>query len=418
MSDVIDGTGDGGAARRPIVTGSIGERIRALRGRTTQSQLAANADVSIDLIRKLEQGQRHTASIASLHRIARALDVSTGDLLGKAAAMPSAEPDAGVVAIRHAVTSVDDLLAGVDPDAGREPTGPDDLRRTVVYAWGAYWAGRYDQLSELLASALVRGRASHHTATGADRAVTADLLAQLYQVTACTLVHLGQPDTAFLALRQALDTGAGSDDELRPATLRGSLAWLLLTQGRYDEAHRLAVATAAATEPDPAASAPHVSVHGSLLLAAATAAGRNGNAAAATDLIGHAAQAAARNGNVDRQDYETAFGPSQVGMQTVDVHVVTEHFGAALAAARHMAGVTNLPLAARARHRLDLAHAHTRLGHSEQAIDTLLATEAAVPVWFRHQVEPRYLVAELMERERRGRGSRLRRLADRLGIPA
>jgi len=49
---------------------TIGEQIRRLRNDAwmTQDDLAAAAGVSTDLIRKLEQGQRHTASIGSLHR--------------------------------------------------------------------------------------------------------------------------------------------------------------------------------------------------------------------------------------------------------------------------------------------------------------------------------------------------------------
>lgn len=59
---------------------TIGERIKRLRnnGLMTQDDLAAAAGVSTDLIRKLEQGRRHTASIGSLHRIASALDVDLG----------------------------------------------------------------------------------------------------------------------------------------------------------------------------------------------------------------------------------------------------------------------------------------------------------------------------------------------------
>ncbi|MGH3872323.1 MAG: helix-turn-helix domain-containing protein [Pseudonocardiaceae bacterium] len=50
---------------------TIGDRIRELRrGIFTQNDLAAAADVSVDVIRKLEQGRRHTASIATLARIA------------------------------------------------------------------------------------------------------------------------------------------------------------------------------------------------------------------------------------------------------------------------------------------------------------------------------------------------------------
>jgi transcriptional regulator with XRE-family HTH domain len=48
---------------------TIGERIRELRrGIFTQHDLAAAADVSVDVIRKLEQGRRLTASIGTLQR--------------------------------------------------------------------------------------------------------------------------------------------------------------------------------------------------------------------------------------------------------------------------------------------------------------------------------------------------------------
>ncbi|MGH3270544.1 MAG: helix-turn-helix domain-containing protein, partial [Trebonia sp.] len=62
----------------------IGQRIRELRKpRFTQHDLAAAADVSVDVIRKLEQGRRHTASIGTLQRIARALDVDVAELFGR-----------------------------------------------------------------------------------------------------------------------------------------------------------------------------------------------------------------------------------------------------------------------------------------------------------------------------------------------
>jgi transcriptional regulator with XRE-family HTH domain len=56
---------------------TIGERLKRLRAGAlmTQDDLAAAAGVSTDLIRKLEQGRRHTASIGSLHRIAAAAAV-------------------------------------------------------------------------------------------------------------------------------------------------------------------------------------------------------------------------------------------------------------------------------------------------------------------------------------------------------
>ncbi len=65
-------------------------RIRELRrGIYTQDDLAVAADVSVDVIRKLEQGRRHTASIATLARIAHVLDVDLAELLGPAASIRS-----------------------------------------------------------------------------------------------------------------------------------------------------------------------------------------------------------------------------------------------------------------------------------------------------------------------------------------
>lgn len=81
------------------MTTALGERIRELRdGWMTQADLATAADVSLSLVRKLEQGQRHTASVATLHRIARALDVDLGEVFGREA-MPDAGPDAGVATV-------------------------------------------------------------------------------------------------------------------------------------------------------------------------------------------------------------------------------------------------------------------------------------------------------------------------------
>jgi transcriptional regulator with XRE-family HTH domain len=63
----------------PAGMSAIGARIRELRlahsPRLTQEQLAERAGVSVDLIGKLEQGQRQTAQLASLYKLADALGV-------------------------------------------------------------------------------------------------------------------------------------------------------------------------------------------------------------------------------------------------------------------------------------------------------------------------------------------------------
>jgi transcriptional regulator with XRE-family HTH domain len=67
--------------------GQIGyqlRRLRRLRG-LTQEELADRADVSRDLVAKLEQGRRQTARITSLASLARALDVELSALVARRA---------------------------------------------------------------------------------------------------------------------------------------------------------------------------------------------------------------------------------------------------------------------------------------------------------------------------------------------
>jgi len=391
---------------------TIGDRIKRFRGRMTQVELAAKAGVSVDIIRKLEQRQRLTTKIPTLHKIARALDVDTSVLIAKGRHLPSDNPDEGIVALRYAVTAVDDLLGDQDGDA----LSIDEARTTVDYAWSCYRNGRYDRLATVLPTALSQLRATVHAASSADRVSANDLMARLYWAAGCTLVHMGEPDSAFLAIRMALTASEKADDELLHATLRGSVAWQLLVQGRYDESLRMCTSSAASVEPSGDVRLEHLSVFGSLLLTGATAAGRGRRVEEATTLLQSASEIADRIGP-DRADSETSFGPSQLVMQTVDVAIVTENYTGALQAAQLMPENPGLPLAARARHLADRAYAHARLGRDEDALSTLMYMEQMAPDWVRYQTLPRLVVGELVEKHnRRANASKLYALAKRLGV--
>ncbi|UGT70600.1 helix-turn-helix transcriptional regulator [Nocardia gipuzkoensis] len=390
---------------------SIGVRIRQFRGKAlTQRQLADQAGVSVDLVRKLEQGGRQTASIASLQKIARALDVDIADLIGKRHGVPSANPDAGIVAIRRALTPVDDLLGETKEEAA---VSLDDGRRAVEYAWGAYWSGRYELLTSILPPGLTQLRATVHSARNGSVAPANELLARMYWVTGCTLVHLGQTDPAFLAIREALAAAELGNDPLLLATIRGSVAWQLLIQGRYDESRGVALNAAATLEPSGEVTPSHLSAYGSLVLQGATAAGRAQDVHDALSLVETASEVALRIG-ADRQDYETYFGPSQVVMQTVDVNVSSERYPEALAAAKDMPVNGSLPQASRARHLADTAVALTRTGRHQRALDALLTAERVGGAdWLKYQTLPRHIVTELLDHDRK---VPLRAFARRIGV--
>jgi transcriptional regulator with XRE-family HTH domain len=389
---------------------TLGERIQRLRklALMTQDDLAAAAEVSTDLIRKLEQGQRHTASIGSLHRIAAALDVDLGELLGRES-MPDAAPDAGVVALRQAVTDVADLLGEVEG----EPLSLREAGRSVTYLWGVYWSGKWDQLTGLLPQALIGLRATLHAADATTRPKVAEQLAWCYSVAANTLTHLRQPDAGFMAARHALDLVAGGDDALLAAVLKGAVSWQLLVSGRFRTAERVALRAAESIEPHGDVPVQVLSVYGSLLVQVANAAARDRRSAIAGDFL-ESAREIAQQVATDRLDYEISFGPSLVTMQTVDVGVVTEDYPAALVAASRMPANPGLPLVSRCRHLADRACVHANLGQEEQALALLLTAEGMSPDWIRHQTLARAVVQDLLTAERR-RSTPLRELAKRIG---
>jgi transcriptional regulator with XRE-family HTH domain len=389
---------------------TIGKRISQLRDDVgmTQDDLAAAAGLSTDLIRKLEQGQRHTASIGSLHRIARALGVGIAGLLGPARPGAAAVADQDRIwAIRDALTSVDDLLGELD-----DADSPDlaEQARAVVYSWGLYWAGRYGPLAATLPRLLMEAQAATHAAaTGDDHA--ADLAGQVHQVAANTLVRLGAADLGHVAAREAVCLATIAPDPLRQAAARCTLGSVLMAQGRYLDAERVAVATATDVEPTGQASPEKLSVFGGVLLLGATSAARQGRAGVAAQLLDEAAVTAERAGE-DRTDYEVVFGPSNVVMQSTDCAVVAEDFVTAAQAARRMPRNSALPLAARSRHLADVAQAQLRLGHTQAAESALLTMERAAPEWAAYHRLPRVIVGELLTRGRPS--SRLRELAQRL----
>ncbi|MCA1675435.1 MAG: helix-turn-helix domain-containing protein [Actinobacteria bacterium] len=389
----------------------IGERIRRLRKAAlmTQDDLAAAAGVSTDLIRKLEQGQRHTCSITSLHRIARALDVDLGELLSREN-MPDAAPDAGVVALRQAVADVTDLLGDVEG----EPLSLRDAERSVAYLWGAYWSGKHERLVGLIPQALTGLRATLHAADVATRPTAAAHLAGGYWVAASTLADLRHPDAAFMALRRAVDLADSSDDALLAAALKGGVSWQLMKDGRFTESERLAVRTAASVEPRGDAPLQDLAVYGTQLVRAATAAARDDRGAIAAEFLATAGEVAQRLG-CNRIDYESPFGPSLVTMQTVDANVVTKNYTTALDVASQMPSNHGLPLAAYCRHLTDRACAHTNLGQDEEALALLLTAEGMSPDWIRHHAFAHAVVQDLLAAEK-ARSTPLRALAERIGV--
>jgi transcriptional regulator with XRE-family HTH domain len=352
----------------------------AQRARAQQAELAELAElagVSADVVRKLEQGVRQSARVTSLTRLAQAMGVSMAELLDKRARFDRVADAGSLLAVRDAVLTPS-ALPWIDPaeDIG-EATAATDLDNAVGAAWAHYWAGQFGRLATMLPGLMEEARLTARL-VGAEGA---SALAQAYQLAACLFVHMGLEDLATIGAERGVIAAAQGNDELQWATLQGTYSWALLAAGRLDEAERHAVRVAGRVEPSMSTASPeHLTAWGALLLTALAPAAAAGREAEAAEYISLAGAGAARL-DVDRHDYQTNFGPTQVAMQATHAYTVLRHPRRALAAAKDVRREDLRPISW-GRYLLDVAQCQFDSRREESALGTLQTAHSVSPEWF------------------------------------
>jgi transcriptional regulator with XRE-family HTH domain len=398
-----------------MTTTPIGDRIRSLREfrDLTQEELATRAGIHVDTVRKLEQGIRQSARINTLRALARALDVQLERLVGQPTVTQNLSDDGGLISLRDAIQDVNALPGVLTDDNLEDPPGADIWLNTVKEATGLYWAGEYSSLSSRLPLLLRDGRA---VARETPTEQVWRQLALAYQLAACLATQAGHPDWAFAAVEKQLAAAARASDPLMEGMGVSTLSWVLLRQGRWEQAQTVAERKADALEPGFRRPTPaQLAVYGNLLVAAATPAARRDERDTAMQLLTAAEDAALRSGPV--RAYGTAF--SLVDVRTQKVNIA-------------LAGSNNRPQDAltfssdvaledisrpvhSAAYRVDVAQAKYQTGDADGALETLLEVEEDQPEWIRFQTLAAATVREMLESERR-RNTPLRSLAARLGV--
>jgi transcriptional regulator with XRE-family HTH domain len=375
---------------------TIGERLRRLRTERglTQDRLAERAALSVDIIKKLEQGIRATARVTTLIALADALDVTLADLTDKRPRLNGGS-DRLVLELRDTLLTPE-ALPGFDADDDGVPTPAEALEDMVARSWRAYWRGDFVTLARDLPGLIAETRVAVRGAgPGAAR-----VLGQAYQLTAYLLVHLGRDDLAAVAAERGVVANAQGSDELQSGALYGTYAWVLLHQGRPEAAARLAGRVAEQVEPRMSRALPEqVTVWGGLLLTAAASAAAAERADDVDEYLRLAAAGAARAGR-DRRDYEMTFGPTELTVQTVHARMMLRQPERALTAAQRVRP-RSMQTIAHGRHLIDVAQAQVDLERTGDAVETLGKAKTLAPVWFRHQGPARSLVGELAVRQRR-----------------
>lgn len=394
---------------------SIGDRIRALREfrDITQDQLAQRSGVSVDTIRKLEQGVRESARINTLRGLARALDVQLERLVGQPTVTQQLTDDGGLLALRDAIQDPGSLPGVLGDDDLEDPPGPIAWAEQVRAATATYWTGGYSSLAATLPGLLRDGRA---TTRQHDTESVWTHLALAYQLAASLSTQSGHPDWAYTAVEKQLAAAARASDPLLEGMGVSTLSWVLLRQGRWEQARDVAERKADQLEPPRRrATVNQLAVYGNLLVAAATPAARADQHDEAMQLLTLAESAAVQSGPV--KTYGTAFSVTDVRTQQVNIALAGTE-GRPDVALTASAGV-DLRTISRpvhsASYRVDVAQARYQVGDSQGALELLLEVETDQPEWIKFQAGAAATVREMLEAERRRNGT-LRGLASRLGV--
>jgi hypothetical protein len=220
------------------------------------------------------------------------------------------------------------------------------------------------------------------------------------------LVHLNNLDLGYVAMERAINAAEHTDDTLRQSALSGWMSWILMHYSEsLDDARILAIREADDIEPRMKDAPPErISVWGTLLCRAATVAARQENISEADDIINLAEVAATRlqgMGWFHSLYGQAPFGLPLVIMRTTEIAVITGRPSRALSVAEKMPADADMTLAERARHLADKAFAYMELGKAREAEATLYTIRRLAPKWMMYQSYPRFIVAELWDREKR-----------------
>lgn len=390
------------------IPGSRVRDIRLARG-LTQEELAGRAGLSVAVVKKIEQGGN--GRLDTYHALARALNVRTSQLFDPGAPHATTRADddkVDLMPLRQAITppmaATGRLLHGDAPDL--EPDLA-NLRATAAALATSYYGDDYGRTATFLPALITSARvAVDHYSTGPHHTEALQLRSDVLQTAGRYLTQVRAYDLAHAALRDALLDAAAADDQVRAAGAVYLQGWLLMRQGRLDEAERLALATAEDVEPRISrASKGELGVWGRLLVRASSAAARNNRPGEARDMLRLARTAgAALGGGVAANPYGWGrFDWSTVALQAVENQVVAEQPRRVLGLSERLPGSDSKATANTwNRHRLDVAQAHVMLRQADESTAVLAELHGRAPEWLRHQ----QMAREMFEQSLKASGRR------------
>jgi transcriptional regulator with XRE-family HTH domain len=395
----------------------LGRRIAYWRERRgmTQQLFADRIGRSKSWVEKVEAGRRSADRLSVMETVCEVLRLDLPVLIGRELPRDSEQclDNTEVEAIRAALERYEGITTG--PAASEEPPEPASLRQQCDYVWHAFESAAYEVVGRSLPGLLYNSQRAHRVYANAE---SANVLAEVYQVTASTARKLGEFELAWIAGDRGIPAAEESGDRLLTATAAFRVANALLAIGRANAAYDLNVSFVDRLEPSLRTPA-DLSVYGTMLLQAAIAGARKGDNRAVRDLLREAKEIADRTGP-GRNDYRTEFGPVNVAIHRVSALVELGEGGAAVEAAASVPqqDLAQLRRERRANHLVDVARGYSQWGKRDTALETLLDAEQLAPAEVRCRPIARSTITDLVRRSRGVPPASLRHLAIRAGVAA
>ncbi|MGW2826590.1 helix-turn-helix domain-containing protein [Streptomyces sp. NPDC001443] len=384
-------------------------RIRKQRG-LTQQGLAMRAHLSKSLLSKVECGQK-PASPALVAACARALGVSTSDLLGQPYAdeLRRDRMDALIQPIREGLENWDIAL-----EWATAPRPAALIRADVQRALEQRRQAQYTDMVRNLPVLIDESVQAVHTSTGEAQRLAYECLAETFRCVFTVVWKLGFLDLATVALDRLAWTAPRADEPGLAAMHAFLRAQTTLSSGRYDVGLR--VVDRALRDLDGQGSrrpAGIQAMRGMLHLRAATIAGRMKDQDHADARLAEARALAQATGELP--DFGVTWGPVNVGVHTVAIASEADDFGRAIELAANVRIPRGWTRSRAGHHWMDLGRAHAWAGHPDKALDCLHQARRIAPQQTRYHPTVRETVLALKRRERARNGS-LAQYAEWVGI--
>jgi tetratricopeptide (TPR) repeat protein len=391
---------------------ALGRKIAAERRRRglSQPELARMIDRSVAWVSQVERGVRKVDRMSVLETLAAALEVPLAELAAEAPVVAAVtEEPPGAAGLRLVLSGVHSLRAMLN---GRHSPAVSTLRTKARKAWELTHAGRYTDLTDLLSSLVPDLETAARALPQAERPEVLELMAGTYQACSAALAKLGEPEAAWIAADRAMAAAERAGNPMLVAAGAFRLVFVFLAARHYGQAEETARTAAdalrqLADDGDPQA----MSLRGGLTLQRAVIAARVNDPDAAYGHLEQAAQIAGQLGE-GRNDYNTEFGPANVGLYEIAVAVELGDAGRALRAAATV-DTTGLSAERRARMLIDVARAHAQRRQVHEAVAALREAEEITPEQVRSHDLVRQLVTDLLTMQDPP-ASELRDLAGRL----